>query len=354
MTAVSRNSNIELLRLVLMFMVVLLHFNNAAMGGAFVYVKDKVVDNFVLHIFESLSICAVNGFMIISGYFLYTNKKVNFGKVIDILLIVIFYRIFDYIMQILFFDVSFSIKCFLSRFLPENYFAIFYVVCYMLSPYIAWLWNEMGNSMANFFIVLLLAIFIIIPTGLDLAVDLHILNNASTLSPIAIMGNGAGYTVIQFLVMLSLGMWIRKRQLNISTSLLIVIYIISSLIMTVCIAKMPSLYNYCSIFTVITAVCIFLLFSKIKFKNQVINFCAKSSFAIFCIHTGEFANRIWRNIITEKFFANGVFQTIFWMLICVGLMFLFCLLISIVMRLIFGKLKSFFVGIFPVYVSDWK
>ena len=69
MSTISRKSNIELLRLVLMAFVVLLHFNNDAMGGAFVHVRNLPIDNFVLHFFESLGICAVNCFMIVSGYF---------------------------------------------------------------------------------------------------------------------------------------------------------------------------------------------------------------------------------------------------------------------------------------------
>ena len=91
---IRRDSNIELLRLVLILMVVLLHFNNDTMGGAFVIVRDIPTDNFILHFLESLCICAVNCFMIVSGYFLYTNKTIKFGKVCDILLIVVFYRRF--------------------------------------------------------------------------------------------------------------------------------------------------------------------------------------------------------------------------------------------------------------------
>lgn len=92
MLSKTRNSNIELLRLVLMAFVVLLHFNNDTMGGAFALVKELPVDNAVLRLLEAFCICAVNCFMIVSGYFLYENDKVKFGKILDILLIVIFYR----------------------------------------------------------------------------------------------------------------------------------------------------------------------------------------------------------------------------------------------------------------------
>lgn len=70
-----RNSNIELLRLLLILFVVLLHFNNENMGGAFVLVKDIPITNFVLNVFESFCIGAVNCFMIVSGYFLLKQKN---------------------------------------------------------------------------------------------------------------------------------------------------------------------------------------------------------------------------------------------------------------------------------------
>ena len=103
-----RNSNIELLRIVLMFMVILLHFNNGSMGGAFNYVKNLPVNSFVLYFFESLSICAVNCFMIISGYFLAYNKTVKLSKIVDLLFIVILYNLFDLILAILLKENVFS------------------------------------------------------------------------------------------------------------------------------------------------------------------------------------------------------------------------------------------------------
>ena len=186
-----RNSNIELLRLVLMFMVVLLHFNNDTMGGAFVYARNFPTDNFVLHFLESLSVCAVNCFMIVSGFFLYTNKKIKFSKVADILLIVVFYRFVNYFGQVVFLGEEFSVKHLLVLFLPMNYFAIFYVVCYMLSPFVAKLWNDLDNKKSDILIGLLMAIFIIIPTLLDIAENLNI-KIAAPLSPITTLGNGGG------------------------------------------------------------------------------------------------------------------------------------------------------------------
>lgn len=62
MSTISRKSNIELLRLVLMLLVVLLHFNNETMGGAFVFVRNYPVENFVLHFFKSSDYFCNNGY----------------------------------------------------------------------------------------------------------------------------------------------------------------------------------------------------------------------------------------------------------------------------------------------------
>ena len=348
----NRNSNIELLRLVLMFMVVLLHFNNDTMGGAFVYARNFPTENFVLHFLESLSVCAVNCFMIVSGYFLYTNRRIKFSKVADILLIVVFYRFLNYLMQIVFLREPVSVKHLIALFLPMNYFAIFYVICYMFSPFAAKMWNDLDNRKSDILVSLLLSIFVVVPTLLDISENVN-LKIAASLSPISTVGNGGGYTIVQFFVMLSLGMWLRKRKFAPKANMLLGFYIGSSLIMTLLIKMLPSLYNYCSIFTVITAVCIFLLFNKMKMQNRALNFCSKSCFAIFCIHTGGFANTLWKKyLITEGHFTTGFANTLFWAFVSVIAMFFACLVLSVLCRLFFGKIKEKICGALPEIRCD--
>lgn len=352
-TKLQRDSNIELLRLVLMMMVVLLHFNHDTMGGAFVFARNYPVDNFVLHFLESLGVCAVNCFMIVSGYFLYTNTKIKFGKVLDILLIVIFYRYIDYFCKVAFADEIFSIKSLIVCAFPANYFAIFYVICYMLSPYISKIYRSLSDKKADLFTAIIFILFILIPTLTDIANDLNIFKNPGYLSPISTGGNGAGYTIVQFLFCLSLGMWIRKREKTFKSYILVTTYFISSLILTVGISKLPSLYNYCSVLTVINAVCLFMLFQKIHIQNSAINFASKSCFAIFCIHTSGFANGLWRqHLITEEHLSGGIFSTLLWMLISVGAMFLGCLLLSLLMRFFFGKIKDVVCGKLPIVICE--
>ena len=344
----TRNSNIELLRLVLMAFVVLLHFNNDTMGGAFVLVKDLPLENTILRLFEAFCICAVNCFMIVSGYFLYTNYKIKFSKVFDILAIVIFYNYFNYFCEIIFLNEPFSIRRIIGCIFPANYFAIFYVICYILSPFVAKCFRDIPVKSANFLIAILSFVFIVIPTFLDIANDLHIFKDPGFLSPISLIGNGGGYTIVQFFVMLSLGMWLRKSEFCPASWKLFLTYAFSSLAIFFCQKKIPA-YNYDFIFNVTAAVSIFLLFNKLKIQSNVINFASKSCFAIFCIHTRAFANAVWRRyFITADHIQAGTDLAILWMLLSVFFMFFSCLAISFVMRGIFCKIKFYIENRLPV------
>ena len=63
-----RESNIELLRILAMFGVIILHYNNPSIGGLS-FVKYGSLNYWFLNIAESIFVCAVNLFMIISAYF---------------------------------------------------------------------------------------------------------------------------------------------------------------------------------------------------------------------------------------------------------------------------------------------
>ncbi len=345
-TKIYRNSNIELLRLVLIVMVIILHFNNETMGGAFKYVKDTIMLNYIFHFMESISICAVNCFMIISGSFLLYNNKIKMKKILDILLIVVFYKFLNYLLNIAFQHDTFTLKKVIYCCLPGNYFAIFYCITYLLSPYLSKIYEYLDNKKCMFFTNIIVCVFILIPTLLDFFTD--VLNiDFNFLSTIASFGNGRGYTVIQFITCLSIGMCIRKCNITFSGILLIALFVLSSCIMTILYTVLPSVYNYCSILPVLNAVCLFLLFEKVNFYNSFINYLAKSVFSIFCIHTSGFPLFVWRKYcITENHFSNTL-SGLCWLVISVCFMFVVCLFISIIFKFVFRRWKTFFLSKVP-------
>lgn len=64
-----RQSNIELLRIILISLIITLHYLNDSMGGELDHVLPGTSNYFISHTIESLSIIAVNVFVIITGYF---------------------------------------------------------------------------------------------------------------------------------------------------------------------------------------------------------------------------------------------------------------------------------------------
>lgn len=151
-----RNSSIELLRIVSMLGVVILHYNG---GGAFRYVTEGSVNEYYLYATESIFICAVNVFIMISAYFLCTTYERRFIKVVELIIQVVVFNYFFYFLDIVSGSEQLSIKSLVARLLPCNYFVVLYCVLYIISPYINKLIVSLDNKQFKRLIVLLLLLF---------------------------------------------------------------------------------------------------------------------------------------------------------------------------------------------------
>lgn len=77
-----RESNIEVLRILSTIGGIVLHYNLNA--GIF---ADKAMDTFsywILYCLESMSVCAVDLFLVISGYYMCSSNKRNLWKPIEL------------------------------------------------------------------------------------------------------------------------------------------------------------------------------------------------------------------------------------------------------------------------------
>lgn len=167
MEKVQRTSNIELLRIVLMFMIVLHHYCvNSGLTDLMQW--DHVTSNTVL--VQLMAIggkIGVNGFFLISGYFM-INKIASWRKVIKLVAEVLFYNI-----VVLVFLTSMGqsytsfdlLKCFIPWiFTMDTSFLGCYVLIYMLSP----VWNKCLKSLTkkefSYFLLVMIFYFSILST----------------------------------------------------------------------------------------------------------------------------------------------------------------------------------------------
>ena len=82
--------------------VVILHYNNASMGGALGMVLDGSPNQYYLYLIESLFVCAVNVFVMISAYFLACNQNRKLIKILELFVQVIVFNLVFYVFGVLF------------------------------------------------------------------------------------------------------------------------------------------------------------------------------------------------------------------------------------------------------------
>ena len=124
-----RNSTIEYLKLLLMLGVIILHICGGSSGAI------ALGGGFDLQLLRSFFSCAVDCFIMISGYYLCLTCKRSIQKVLNLYAIaVLFALLLNVIGSIL--DSDFSILRLLKTFAVGNYFLLLYSAVYILSPYI--------------------------------------------------------------------------------------------------------------------------------------------------------------------------------------------------------------------------
>ena len=72
-----RSSGIDLLKIFCMFGVIILHYNNSTIGKAFTYAPLHSMRSYMLYFLQTVSISAVDVFVLISGYFMCKSSKVD-------------------------------------------------------------------------------------------------------------------------------------------------------------------------------------------------------------------------------------------------------------------------------------
>jgi len=148
----ARNSSVELLRILAMCGVVILHYNNKSIGGGLGYATGA--GYVALFILESIFICAVNLYILISGYFMCTSQKRSLSKPFALLVQVCIFGAGIYILRCLV-SGGWSLKSLLSSMVPNNYFVMLYVAVSAIGIYLVcwvafWIWELVTKPLFGF------------------------------------------------------------------------------------------------------------------------------------------------------------------------------------------------------------
>ena len=338
-----RNSNIELLRIILIVFVLIEHYNNTDVGGGLANPALLPRLNFLfLKLLDAFTACAVDCFFIISGYFLYKVKEIKLRKVLHILFVFSIYRCFISIISSALGYDEFGVKHIIGTLIPNSYFAVMYAAIIILAPFCNFLMEKMTIKNKKIFILLLLILFSAWPSFWDLFCS--VTNFPYTgLSTVSAFGNEWGYNIATFLMMYFLGVFIhycKDEEIKLFEHNRIVdglSYFALSIFIFLFSFVNKHAMNYCSIFVVFQACLLFLFFIKIHFTNSFVNICAKSVWGIYCIHM----NILW----FWKFFKIEEY---------VQKSFALCLLsvVLTVLAVLFSSIfldKFFSISLIPIY-----
>ena len=292
-----RQSNVELLRILAAMAVVVLHYINPVVGGGLDYVQKAgaVPNRYMMLAIESLLICAVNVFIMISGYFMCESRKTDFWKCIQLLFQTVLFSAILKIAGCVVHHNPLSLSLVLSTLVPKNYFVILYCCVYIVAPYINLLMKRLNMQALKRMVIILMLLFSVYPTLID-ALSNVTGKDTTSMSTIGMYGSQWGYTIINFMLMYILGAYLRISDSGIKgwgkgklvsgiitcTACLVVwnqtIDSNSSFFAT-------SSWEYCNPIVVFEAILMLELFLRFKIgSRKYINSLAKASFTTFLLH----------------------------------------------------------------------
>lgn len=123
-------------------------------------------------------------------------EKRNLWKAIELISQVMIFQIDWYLIGIIR-GHEFTVKGFIGRFLPTNYFVTLYCAVYVLSLYFSFVMSRLGKKTLKMTLAVLLLCFSILPTLVDFIEGMSG-HSLTGLNPLGMYGDGAGYTFVNF------------------------------------------------------------------------------------------------------------------------------------------------------------
>lgn len=276
-TGEGRKSNIELLRIIAMFLVLVVHADYFSLGApSRIECELEPISSIVRIFFESCSIACVNIFVVISGWFGIRPSLKGFGSFI----FQCAYFLFGiYSVMLLTGLTAFSFKglasCFLC--LEWNWFIKAYLCLYILSPVLNSFCKVENRKVMRMVIV---AYFLFQTVY-------------GWLTPGSKFFEG-GYSTISFIGLYLLARYCKlfsprvasfRKSTDAIIIMMLVLLITNLEYLRIQFSLPVNVMTYSNPLVIVLSIYVLLLFSKITIQSRVINWIAASSFAVFLLHT---------------------------------------------------------------------
>lgn len=280
----TRQSNIELLRIISMLMVLAVHVDGASLGlpapdGDFDSLSGHDVWRLAV---ESVAIIGVNCFTMISGYF---GIRLRLRSALSFLFECLFYSVAIYIVGCIAFG-GFSWSGWIESWMILSHTDLWYVPAYfglmLLSPVLNAGLDALPRRLFSWTLILFAVFNIWCGWWWNGAF------------------NPTGYTIVQLILVYMIARYIRlhlsKGAIRRHRSLVIIGFIVSVAAIFASAVYLPSrqAFAYNSPAVLLSTVSFFLIFLSFEITVPLINYMAKSAFAVYLIHKNPV---IWVNVM---------------------------------------------------------
>ena len=322
-----RNSSFELLRLISMFMILCLHANKDIMFSGS-YEISTLNKAFMLGT-EALGIVAVDCFVMISGYFTVTSRKLRLRKAAELIVLTSGYGILIFAVMCLTGNAEFSfkllIKCTAPYFYDKVWFINIYLVLFLLAPFLNRALTSLSKKNYRLLLLISLLLFSVWPSFFP--------NPPS---------QDGGYGIVSFVLIYMTAGYIRLHvESKPSVLKCLAAYLIFSII-TACLLETEVLsgnwLNYNSVFIIAASVSLFMAFRSLTFSSEKINLISGSVIAVYIIHAHQLIRPL---LFAEWLRLPERVQSAVYPLIYLGellLLFALCLITDALRRLTVQKL----------------
>ncbi len=284
---------------------------------------------------NSICVCAVDVFIIISGFYSCLSNKINFRKPIQLIVQVIIFQLLLYIGVALAKGESIRIASILYNFIPRNYYVTLYISLMLISPFLNNFISKMSKDTYRKFLIILIALFLVEPTVAEIVEGLKGIT-IYEISTIGILGAEWGYTIVTFVCLYFIAayirkygsFWLPKRNLIIyfaSMSLLVVMKLIELRL-----GNSIGAEHYMNPILVVNAIAVFEIFRSYDFRSHIVNAIAKGCFTVFILH----AFLIKHYSVVQQYLNSNIIEFIVHWMGSVVVIFVICDLIGIIYTII--------------------
>lgn len=358
----TRQSNMELLRVVAMLMIITLHYLDK--GNVLPeFAAMSTANHYIAWLLESFCYVAVNIYVLISGYFL-TTSKFTFKKLAVLWGQILFYSwaiggIF--LLTGMAGEGATSLYELIFVALPVTaghyWFATIYVLLFAVSPFLNAAIEKMSKQQHRICIVVLVTIFSLWNTILPMTMPL---------------ADGEGMDIAWFVCLYVIAAYLRKypEDRKRKGCLYVLGYVLcSALVFGVGLALLwvnsvtgklggyaTNWYAYNSLPVLFGSVCLFVAFTKMEIKGggvgKVINTLAGATFGVYLIHEHRYLRYLWQQWLGVEQNATQP-----WMILhligSVLLVFVVCAIVELVRKWLFPLIteRKWFCKIFERFAK---